>query len=277
MTPSNLHVAIIDQLIQPRIHIKLPSIMTPSRQFVSAKASANAREAAANARNDAFDQLPVVDDHGLVTGLVYVTQLRKLPEDAPVSNCVIPLDESGQLRIKDGISKAVQILHTHPASLVTDGAKVVGLVHRSDLNKHPARTYFYLWLSALEIDLACLVTLKLPDDKWIESLRDSVQIMILDKIQFESRRNNNIAPIEYVNFSDLVEIIEKNESLYSELSFNSQKEAHRGLGGLVDLRHNIMHPVRALVSDIESMDRLVSREKRLRAITLAVKKILERA
>ncbi len=31
MTPSNLHVAIIDQLIQPRIHIKLPSIMTPSK------------------------------------------------------------------------------------------------------------------------------------------------------------------------------------------------------------------------------------------------------
>lgn len=277
MSPSGLHAAIIDQLIQPRIHIKLPSIMTPSRKLISTRASASAREAAARARNDAFDQLPVVNDRSQIIGLVYVDQLQKLPVDALVSDCVVPLEESGQLRIEDGISKAVQILHTKPASLVTDGVKVVGLVHRSDLNKHPARTYFYLWLSSLEMMLARLVSLRLPSNAWIEHLGEQAQIRVLGKMEFESRRNNSIDPIEYLDLSNLARIIAKNQIIYTELGFDSRNRLEDEIGGLVDLRHDIMHPVRTLVSDAESMGVLANREKTLRAINLTVQRILKRA
>ena len=277
MSPSGLHAAIIDQLIQPTIHIKLPAIMTPFKQFVSAQPSAYARETVADARKDAFDQLPVVDDEGHVTGLVYVAQLQKLPDDALVADYVVPLEESGQLRIEDGISKAVQILHTKPASLVTDGVRVVGLVHRSDLNKHPARTYFYLWLSSLEMMLARLVSLRLPSNAWIEHLGEQAQIRVLGKMEFESRRNNSIDPIEYLDLSNLVRIIAKNEIIYTELGFDSRNGLEDEIGGLVDLRHDIMHPVRTLVSDAESMSVLANREETLRAINLTVQRILKRA
>lgn len=277
MSPSSLHTAIIDQLIQPRIHIKLPSIMTPSRQLISTIAGASAREAAARAKNGAFDQLPVVNDRSQITGLVYVDQLMNLPVDALVSDYVVPLEESGQLRIAHGISKAVQILHRHPASLVTDGAKVVGLVHRSDLNKHPSRTYFYLWLSSLEMMLARLVALRLPGNAWIEHLGEQAQIRVLGKMEVELRRNNSIDPIEYLDLSNLVRIIAKNQIIYTELGFDSRKRLKDEIGGLVDLRHDIMHPVRTLVSDAESMNVLANREKTLRAINLTVQRILKRA
>ena len=232
MSPSTLHVAIINQLIQPRIHIKLLSIMTPIRELVIARPRDRATEAIARASGGSFDQLPVIDNEGRVTGLVYVDQLQSSPADVTVSDCVVPLAECGQLRIEDGISRAVRILHTQPANLVTDGEKVVGLVHRSDLNKHPARTYFYLWLSALEMGLARLIELRLPGDTWIEFLRDQAQIEVLGKMEFESRRNNSIAPIEYLNLSELVEIIKKNEFLYSELGFNSRSKVEAEIGGL---------------------------------------------
>ena len=277
MSPSTLHVAIINQLIQPRIHIKLLSIMTPIREFVVAQARDRANEAITRASGGSFDQLPVIDNEGRVTGLVYVDQLQSSPADVTVSDCVVPLAECGQLRIEDGISRAVRILHTQPANLVTDGEKVVGLVHRSDLNKHPARTYFYLWLSALEMGLARLIELRLPGDTWIEFLRDQAQIEVLGKMEFESRRNNSIAPIEYLNLSELVEIIKKNEFLYSELGFNSRSKVEAEIGGLVELRHDIMHPVRTLVSDAASMDKLANREKKLRAVVLTVQRILKRA
>lgn len=277
MSPSSLHAAIIDQLIQPRIHIKLPLIMTPSRKLISVKASVSAREAAARAKNDAFDQLPVVNDKDQITGLVYVDQIQKLPVDALVSDYVVPLEESGQLRIEDGISKAVQILHRQPASLVTDGVKIVGLVHRSDLNKHPARTYFYLWLSNLEMMLARLVSLRLPSNAWIEHLGEHAQIQVLGKMEVASRRNNSIDPIEYLDLSNLVRIIAKSKVLYGELGFDSRSKLEDGLGGLVALRHDIMHPVRTLVSDTESMDVLTNREKTLRTINLIVQRILKRA
>ena len=277
MSPSTLHVAIIDQLIQPRIHIRLLSIMTPLRELVVARPRERVAEAIARASSGSFDQLPVVNDEGRVAGLVYVDQLQSSPADATVSDYLVPLEKCRRLRIEDGISRAVRILHTQPASLVADGKRVAGLVHRSDLNKHAARTYFYLWLSALEMGLARLVALRLPGNSWIELLRKRVREKVLDKMECESRRNNSIAPIEYLNLSELVEIIEKNEPLYRELGLNSRSKVKAELGGLVELRHTIMHPVRTLVSDVTSMDVLAHRERKLRAITLTVQRNLKRA
>jgi len=277
MSPSTLHVAIIDQLIQPRIHIKLLSIMTPIRELVVARPRDRAIEAIARASSGSFDQLPVVDDTGRVTGLVYVDQLQSSPADVTVSDYLVPLEECRQLRIEDGISKAVRILHVQPASLVADGEKVVGLVHRSDLNKHPARTYFYLWLSALEMGLTRLIELRLPGNAWIELLGEQAQIQVLGKMEFELRRNNSIPPIEYLDLSNLVGIIKKNEPLQHELGFDSRSKVEAEVGGLVELRHTIMHPVRTLVSDATSMDVLANRERKLRAVTLTVQRILKRA
>ncbi|MCK4598312.1 CBS domain-containing protein [Candidatus Bipolaricaulota bacterium] len=277
MSPSTLHVAIIDQLIQPRIHIRLLSIMTPLRELVVARPRERVAEAIARASSGSFDQLPVVNDEGRVAGLVYVDQLQSSPADATVSDYLVPLEKCRRLRIEDGISRAVRILHTQPASLVADGEKIAGLVHRSDLNKHAARTYFYLWLSALEMGLARLVALRLPGDSWIELLRKRAREKVLDKMECESRRNNSIAPIEYLNLSELVEIIEKNEPLYRELGFDSRSKVKAEVGRLVELRHTIMHPVRTLVPDATSMDVLANRERKLRAVTLTVQRILKRA
>lgn len=251
--------------------------MTPLRELVVARPRERVAEAIARASSGSFDQLPVVNDEGRVAGLVYVDQLQSSPADATVSDYLVPLEKCRRLRIEDGISRAVRILHTQPASLVADGEKIAGLVHRSDLNKHAARTYFYLWLSALEMGLARLVALRLPGDSWIELLRKRAREKVLDKMECESRRNNSIAPIEYLNLSELVEIIEKNEPLYRELGFDSRSKVKAEVGRLVELRHTIMHPVRTLVPDATSMDVLANRERKLRAVTLTVQRILKRA
>lgn len=277
MSPPILHPAIIDQLIQPRIHIRLPSIMTPIRGLVVARAGDRAVGAIARAKSGTFDQLPVVDDKRHIVGLVYVEQLQSSPADATVSDNLVPLAECMQLRIKDGISRAVRILHAQPANLVADGEKVAGLVHRSDLNKHPARTYFYLWLSALEMRLARLIELRWSGNTWIELLPDKEQKRVRHKIEVELRRNNSIASIEYLDLSSLVGIIRNCELLQHELGFDSRSKVEAELGGLVKLRHTIMHPVRTLVSDAASMDVLAHREKKLRAITLTVQRILKQA
>jgi len=277
MSPSALHVAILDQLIQPKVFIKIPSIMTPSKELISVSINDHIRVALTKASEGPFDQLPVLDNKARIVGLVYMDKLQGCSSEATVSDYLIPLAECKPLRTTDGISKAVRILHTQPANLVVDGEKVVGLVHRSDLNKHPARTYFYLWLSALEMGLARLVALRLPDNAWVELLGEQAQIQVLGKMEFESRRNNSIAPSEYLDLSDLVGIIKKNEPLQRELGFDSRSKLEGEIGGLVQLRHTIMHPVRTLVSGAESMNTLVDREKRLRAITLTVQRILKRA
>ena len=70
-------------------------------------------------------------------------------------------------------------------------------------------------------------------------------------------------------------IIAKNEALRCELGFSSREKFNKHVGGLIDLRQTIMHPVRTLVSDADSMDTLVKREKRLRSFRLTVRRILK--
>jgi len=52
--------------------------------------------------------------------------------------------------------QALEALVVKPSYLVQEGGEKVGLVHRSDFNKQLVRSYFYLWLSALEIGLVHL-------------------------------------------------------------------------------------------------------------------------
>lgn len=281
MSASGLHVAILDQLVRPKVHIRLPSIMTPVREFFVAKCDESTDEVIARASSASFDQLPVVDGTGHVAGIVYVDELRRLPSGAGVSHHVVPLTECAHLRVADGISKALRVLHEQPdpqpAHLVVGDKGVVGLIHRSDLNKHPARTYFYLWLASLEMGLARLVALRLPTNDWIELLGEQAQILVLGKMQVERRRNNSIAPIEYLDLSDLAGIVAKNRDLQQELGFAARSKVKDEIGGLVQLRHSIMHPVRTLVSDAASLHELACREQRLRALTLTVQGILRRA
>ena len=277
MSPSALHPAIMHKLIQPKIYITLSSIMTHARELMTVGPKDSSSVAIAAAERGGFDQVAVGGSGKAIVGLVFVEELRNSPADTAVAEHLVPVAKCMQLRTKDGISRAVRTLHTVPASLVTDGEKVAGLVHRSDLNKHPARTYFYLWLSWLEMALARLIDVRLPGNAWIDLLGEQEQIQVLGKMEFESRRNNSISPIEYVDLSSLVRIVEESDRLQRELGFGSRRRVKDELGGLVELRHSIMHPVRTLVSDAASMEKLASREKRLRKTTLEVQKILRRA
>jgi CBS domain-containing protein len=265
------------KLIQPKIYITLSSIMTHTRELTMVGPEDSSAAAMATAEKGGFDQVPVGGSREGIVGLVFVEELENSPAGTTVADHLVPVAKCTQLRTKDGISRAVRTLHTVPASLVADGEKVAGLVHRSDLNKHPARTYFYLWLSWLEMALARLIDLRLPGNAWIGLLGEQEQIQVLGKMQFESRRNNSISPIEYVDLSSLVRVVKGSDGLQRELGFDSRRRVKDELGGLVELRHSIMHPVRTLVSDAASMDKLASREKRLRSITLAVQRILRRS
>jgi len=275
MSSPHIHQAIIDQLIQPKIFIRVSSIMTPRRKLVSVCLDDRVKEALVKAKEGAFDQLPVLDKKAGIVGLISVDELQDCSSEAMVSEYFVPLAKCKPLQTKDGISKTLRTLHKQPSSLVADKNKVTGLVDRSDLNKHPARAYFYVWLSSLEMELARFIDTRRPKNSWIGLLSKKTQIQVLGNTEYERRRGNNTPPIEYLDLSDLTMIIAKNEALRCELGFSSREKFNKHVGGLIDLRQTIMHPVRTLVSDADSMDTLVKREKRLRSFRLTVRRILK--
>jgi CBS domain-containing protein len=101
-----------------------------------------------------FDQAPVVDGEAVV-GLVRSVDLRD--GVATVGEALEPIRAEHLVSADAPVAKALAWLREVPCLFVLDGRQVTGFFVEADLNKQPARTYFYLLVASLEAGLARLL------------------------------------------------------------------------------------------------------------------------
>jgi len=240
------------------------SVMTPADQLITVGLGESVDTARERAKEGSFDQLAVLDSRTQrIIGLIWLNAVRDVERDASLDPYVQNLSVAAPLDIAATLPEVIDRLVLQPAHLVGHGEAVVGLIHRSDLNKHAVRVALYTKITLLEMGLARIVEEHLHMDDWIGCLRETSQIKVLGRREVDRLKNNEISTIQYVDLSDLVDIVGKT-NLWEKLSYPSKKRWEKEAKGLVELRHSIMHPVRSLVFDEESLADLRSREERLR-------------
>lgn len=215
-----------------------------------------------------FDQLPV-ENNGVILGVVRYSHIKSKPED-------IRLNEDGYIdysvaKVKDTtpIGDLMVKLLTDCCVLVDSGSVINGLVHISDLNKQAVRLYYYLWLASVEMGLLEKLKRKYgANQDWIDLLDSQSKINVLENLALAQRDNLDIHPLEYCDFSDLVNIVTKDKhiNIWSEMGFKGKKDWKRESGKLVTLRHKIMHPVRTLISECSYVKNLHECEDSLQRI-----------
>lgn len=126
------------------------------------------------------------------------------------------------------------------------------MVTPADLNKTLARAYFYHLIAELELALAAWLRRHFRHDpsRILSFLRDKRRKDIETQIGRLEQGNADVDPIQLLDLSDLMTIVEKEPELRGCLGFASQKSAEDALGGLVDLRNRTMHLVRPLLKEI---------------------------
>lgn len=176
----------------------------------------------------------------------------------------------------EGIERAFEVLSGAPVALVVGvRGELAGLVHLADLNRQAVRVYLYLWLSALEMGLAEIVLGHRPTmEDWIGALDARSMTTILGRHQYHKLQNIDLHPIEGVELSDLVKIVEKTESAWRALGFESKQKFKEASGRIVDLRHEAMHPVRTLVRDQEDARRQAERMATLRDMVVRARRAI---
>jgi len=221
------------------------------------------RESVDEAELARFDQLPVIDESGILRRLVQVTHARQLLEagcQLALSDPALVLHEvDAQLPVLTLLeelekSRAVIIRDIHDNDQAVDWFAMVTI---SDLNRHPFRSHVYPILAELEAALAALIDRYFDDPwTWLPLTGEDAQVSHIGRWELEKRRGVDTSPITGCTLIDMINVVARSEELLKELGFRSKTEFKNLTGSFRDVRNQVMHPVRPLILDPEDVGKL---------------------
>ncbi len=262
--------------------VDVRSIMTDISQCVCARIGPVRDDLVSELRDLDLDFAPVLGEsepRAHVLGLVSRSRLAELATAAqPLEQPEVPADRA-QLGATVGLDILLERMAESPAWLVvaaddaiTHGpaVPVQGLVCRADLNKHPVRVAVYGLLAELELMAARLVqeTFRDPAD-WFGRLSEDSQARILGYWELAKRLGVDTGPVAGATLSELLRAIGGSQELLRGLGYPSRTRFEDASGRIPDVRNRVMHPVRPLITNVESCTRL--REILLAAAALSAR------
>lgn len=173
-----------------------------------------------------FSQAPVVED-GQILGCVFRDDLEARPKGS-VAAVMLPLRPETRVTADALISELLGWLESRRFLFVLDGNKISGFVTIADLNKQPARTYFYLLIAELEMNLAALLRAQ-PDgpDEIAALLPEARRADVRDRYEHQVRHDVEADLIGAFMFTDVVKAAGRHEALRGHLGVQSSTQWQR--------------------------------------------------
>jgi predicted transcriptional regulator len=263
-----------DHLLALAGRITSRMVMTPREQLVCAQPNTPI-ERAIDLLRGLFDQLPVLDGDRFV-GLAFRHDLVNISSANTLMDAVVPVERLPRMLPDAPMREAFTALISDPCVVLLEGEPpgLVGLIHFSDLNRHPVRSNAYLWLSAFEMMLAELVRRHAPDPiEWLKVLDEHRQMMILGRWAYDQRQNIEIDPVEAAELSDLLRAVRTLPGLLEGLGY-TRSRFDKKTGHLVRLRNGVMHPVRSIIRRHEDVRQLAAAYADIRELLDAIRRML---
>lgn len=251
-------------------------LAVPMSQAFSVAPRDGAADAATELREKRFDQAPVLDGERIL-GFVLTRDLTRAPTRS-VADAMVPLGSGNVVSADASIGRLMGWIIDPGFLFVLEGRDVTGFIAVSDFNKQPVRGYLYLLLARLEIGLAELVRRRFPNQEDALALLPSDgQAIVRDRYDDDRTADEESELVAYFDFSDLVEMVTEDADLRRIVSGQSRNAWSNYAGGLVQLRNDVMHPVRNAVLAKGGLIRLQGREQRIRALIGKVEGVLSGA
>lgn len=214
-----------------------------------------------------YDQAPVVEGDRVI-GTV---RRSYLSGKATVADAYRPLEPVELVSADAPVSNLLEWLPATPCLYVLDGRRITGFVVEADLNKQPARVYFYLLIATLELALAHRLR------GWMEGDEQSLLREMGPKMakSVEGRRaearaaDSDTDLVAYLMFSELVRLVGKIPELRTAFGYSSGKKWAE-VRALNELRNAVMHPTRDLVGRECDLATLAARDALLRRLLARV-------
>jgi len=141
---------------------------------------------------------------------------------------------------------------------IKHGREIEGIVHFSDLKKQHVRILFYILLSALELKMQRFY--KGRDEFLKERLRKKRIDEINESINRDKERNQEMPLSNYLNFSDFLSILAKDEEFLNKKSY-TKKKFEEDFNSINELRNWVAHPVRKGIQTHKSIKEFIIEKK----------------
>lgn len=132
------------------------------------------------------------------------------------------------------------------------------IVTPSDLNRRKFRAFVYNMICELEIAISDVIEVEYETS---EQLYEKVDDRVIERWGKE-RKNRPVHISEFLNLSDLIEIIISSQKLLLRCGFESTEEFEKQVRHLVDLRHRVMHSNRTVIHD-NNMENIATQVRKL--------------
>ena len=224
-------------------------------------------EARAQLLANNYDQAPVIEG-GRVKGFVLTSRLAEQEPGAHIGQFQTLIGPGNIVSADAPVGHLLEWIIGPGLLFVIDGREITGFVTVSDFNKQPARAYLYMLLATVEIGLADLLRRRFSTDQTqlLAFLSDDARQDVEEHYRADRALNLEGDFVSYLEFSQLLRIVGKHPSVRDGLGYRSRNAWDAEVGSIVDLRNEVMHPVRTLVSGKGGLVRVQGLEVRLRRI-----------
>lgn len=184
-----------------------------------------------------FDQAPV-GFQGHVVGWVATEHLR---DASKVKSVMKTLDKCAIVSTEASIAATLQLLGQHGFVFTAGEKGLSGFIAPSDLDRHAARSYFYLLISGIEMILSKIVGSITP----VASIINAMSPQMAERYTEAYGAGREANPVEYLYLEELVNLFL--ESTYVTDSRVWDESCTSRLTEMNKFRSVIMHPTRSFV------------------------------
>jgi hypothetical protein len=253
-----------------RILIDLRPLSTPGEKCHTITVGRLHEDRLQKAKEQRFDQLPVLRESGELVGLIATDDAQRLFDHGEAVE-----EGHSTLHLKEvvptiGLFDLLSVMERHRAVVIREhlngdvsAEHSYALVTVSDLNRHHFRGYLYPLFAQLESSLAEIIRLTYDNPwDWIKWTPKHTQPTIIGRWEMDKRDNIETSPVNGCELRDLLQVLNCSPALKSLLGY-TDKEVTKLVNSLPDLRNDVMHPVRALVHSKKTVNSLRSQLERL--------------
>lgn len=216
-----------------------------------------------------FDQAPVIAADRVV-GLVHARRLRE--GVAVIGEAIEAINPQHLVSADAPVARALGWLMETPCLFVLDGREITGFFVEADLNKQPARTYFFLLVASLEAGLAQTLRSWASGDeaRLLEAMPPDVRARVVAQRNRARSEDVDADLVALLYFSEILPLVGSIPEIWDRLDVGGATEWQWTVSRLRHLRNAVMHPTRDLVGREAPLAGLVELETLLRNLLVRV-------
>jgi len=219
-------------------------------------------------REKGFSILPI-RRNGQIKYYARLDDLEKAPPSTPLSDVCLPITEDVVLSPSTLLSQLLEKLTENDFYFIKEERNIIGIVTYADLNNRGVKLLFYPLLIELESLLSSLVRSKYDSDSLLKRFGNVIRSESIGNWMKDRLKDVDAHLVEYLCFSELVEILGQDKELRDRLGFKSKSEVDKELRGLNELRNRVMHAPRSLIRSRDEVGRLNEWYHKLERILLS--------